>query len=179
MSSDSSAQRYAIALFDMARDAKKVDVIMRDATNFSEVLSKSKELKMALSHPNIQRADRRKILNEVLKDAGYDPIFSNFLRVVADRGRILIYPRIVAELEVLSDASIGRVRASVYVAQPMKPAQKAQLKAKIESQIGHEVILQEKIEASIIGGFRLELQGRVFDNSIRRHLERLRDEMHI
>ena len=179
MSSESSAQRYATALFEMARDAQKVNIIMQNASDFLSILSRSKELKTALSHPNIQRADRKRIIDGVLKNAGYDPMFSNFLRVVVERGRIVIYPRIVSELEVLSDTSSGRVRANVYVAQSMTASQKAQLKARVESQIGHEVVLQEHIEASIIGGFRLELQGRVFDNSIRRHLERLRDEMHV
>ncbi len=179
MSSDTAAQRYAIALFEMARDAKKESIILSNAANFFEVISSSSELKIALSHPNIQRADRKKILDAVLVNANYDPMFANFLRVLSDRGRILIYPRIVSELEVLSDTALGRVRASVYVAQSLTAAQRVQLKAKIESQIGHEVVLQEHIEPSIIGGFRLELQGRVFDNSIRRHLERLREEMKV
>ncbi len=179
MSSDSAAQRYAIALYEMARDAKLDAVIYRNAQDFMQMLDSATDLKTALSHPNIKRADRKKILDAVLQDAQYETIFANFLRVLADKGKILLYHRIVAEYEVLRDHADGRVRASVYVANPMNPDQKQQLKSKIESQLHHEVALKEIIEPSIIAGFRLEIQGRVYDNSIRRHLERLRSDMHI
>ena len=40
MSLESSAQRYAIALFEMARDGKKENVILSQARQFSELLKK-------------------------------------------------------------------------------------------------------------------------------------------
>ena len=179
MSLESSAQRYAIALFEMARDGKKENEILSQARQFSELLKKSSDLRIALTHPNIQKADRKSILEGILARSDYDTMFANFLRVLVERGRAQLFSRIVSEYEVLLDAASGRVRATVYVANSLSAGQRSQLKAKIESQIGHEVVLQESLEPSIIGGFRLELQGRVYDSSIRRHLERLREEMHI
>lgn len=179
MSSDSSAQRYATALFEMARDAKLDAVIYNNAKSFLNLWESASDLRMSLSHPNIKRADRKKILDVILASAGYNKIFENFLRLLSDRGRVMLMPRIVAAYEVLRDNADGRIRASVFVAQPMNSLQKQQLKSKLETQLNHEVVLKEVIEPSIIGGFRLEIQGRVYDNSIRRHLERLSADMHI
>lgn len=179
MSSDSSAKRYAVALFEMARDANRDSSIYQNACDFSGVLERSSDLKIALSHPNIQKADRKKIMSEVLASSGYDHLFCNFLKVLADRSKIALFPKILAEYEALRDKASGRIRAQVYVAQNISAAQKQTLKTKIEGQLGHEVVLQERIEPSIIGGFRLEINGRVYDNSIRRHLERLSEEMHV
>ena len=179
MSTESSAQRYAIAQFEMARDGEKEQSIFESAQSFLKIYEGSSDLRIAFSHPNIQKSDRRRIVEGILERSGYDVMFSNFIRVLVERGRAHLYPRIVSEYEVLMDAACGRIRAQVYVASSLQASQRAQLKSKIESQLKHEVVLQEHIEPSIIGGFRLELQGRVYDNSIRRHLERLREEMHI
>lgn len=179
MSSESSAQRYAVALFDMARDAGQENQILDEARQFLHVYTSSSDLRLALSHPNIQKSDRKQILESILSRSAYNIKFSNFLRVLVSRGRAQLYPKIVSAYEVLLDAASGRIRATVYVASPLQASQRIQLKSRIESQIGREVVLLEKLEPSIIGGFRLEIQGRVYDNSIRRHLERLREEMHI
>ena len=40
-----------------------------------------------------------------------------------------------------------------------------------------EVLLEERIDTSLIGGLRLEIDGRVFDGSVKRHLERMRESM--
>ena len=178
MGQESSAQRYAQALFDMARDAGAEARIFENAGDFLRVFEGSPELRTALSHPNIQREDRLRVLDAVLAGSGYDRMFANFLRVLVGRGRFLLYAKIVHSYGIMRDDAAGRIRAQVYAAQPLSASQRAALKAKVESQLGHEIVLQERLEPSILGGFRLEVGGRVYDSSIRRHLERLRDSLH-
>ena len=56
----------------------------------------------------------------------------------------------------------------------MSAEQKTKLRAKAAQKLGHEVLLEERIDPSVIGGLRLEIDGRVYDSSVRRHLERLK-----
>ena len=177
MSSDGAAQRYAEALFGIGTSSGKVAVFQRNAEDFMRLLNGSKDLLLALSHPNIRRVQRKAVIDEILSKCTYDRDFSNFVRLVVERGRIAYFSKIVSCFTDLCDASDGRIRGCVYVASPLNASQLERIRAKIQSKLGREVILKECIEADVIGGFRVEIDGRVYDSSVKRHLDRLRESM--
>ena len=145
----------------------------------SEIVEKinTKDLVLALSHPNIRRNQRKAIIDQVLSKCAYEKDFSNFVRLVVERGRISYFPKIVSCFTELRDETDGRVRGVVYVASALTASQRERLRAKIQSKLGREVVLEERIEPEVIGGFRVEIDGHVYDSSVQRHLERLRESM--
>lgn len=177
MSNDSVASRYAQALLSLALEAQKLDVVQANAKNFLDVLETSKDLSIALSHPNVQLAQRRAIINAVLEKSDYDRLFINFTKLLVDRGRIQIFAKIYESILSQRDVAEGRVRALLISAQPVTEKQRQALKLKIETQMKCEVVFVEQIDPSIIGGVRLVIGDRVYDNSIRRHLQRLAEDI--
>ncbi|MBR4985013.1 MAG: ATP synthase F1 subunit delta [Proteobacteria bacterium] len=177
MSSNTTAQKYAEALFGIGKSSGKLAVFQANAEDFSKILENAKDLKTALSHPNIRRVQRKAILDGILSGCSYDPVFANFLRLVVDRGRIQYFSKIVASFAKLRDEADGRVRGVVYVAAPMNASQRERLRQKVQQSLGKEVVIEERIDPDIIGGLRLEVDGRVYDSSLQRHLERMREAM--
>ena len=51
------------------------------------------------------------------------------------------------------------------------------LKAKVREKLGSEVVFESRIDESLIGGLRVEVNGRVYDSSVRHHLEKMRESM--
>ena len=174
MSSDTTAHKYAEALFGIGRDRGKLGVFQANAEDFLRILEGSRDLMTSLSHPNIRKAQRKAILDGVLSQCSYDLDFGNFLRLVVERGRIAYYPKMVSSFTGLRDEADGRLRGTVYSATPLSPSQRERLRARAQEKLGREVVLEERIDPSIIGGLSLEIDGRVYDGSVRRHLERLR-----
>jgi len=176
--SDSSAHSYALALYELACEAHKATAIQSNIENFLDLLHRSPDLGIALSHPSILRPQRRNIIGPVLAKCGYDDLSARFIKLVVDRGRIPLFARIVEAYRAIGDKAAGRKLGIVYVAHPLNEAQLQRLKEKIRTQAGTDVVLEEHIDPTIIGGFCLELDGRAYDSSIRRHLERLGEKMH-
>lgn len=177
MNLDATARKYAEALFGIGQSRGKLLVFQSNSEDFLKILKQSKDLMTSLSHPNIRKKQRMAIVEGVLSHCTYDHDFSNFVRLVVQRGRIACFPKIVASFTGLRDEADGRLRGVVYVASPMSADQKAKLRAKAALKLGHEVILEERIDPSVIGGLRLEIDGRVYDSSVRRHLERLKESI--
>ena len=75
----------------------------------------------------------------------------------------------------LRDAAEGRLRGFVYVAQALTPSQKTRLTTKVCQVMGCEVLLSERIDPSLLGGMRVELDGKVYDSTVRRELEKMRE----
>lgn len=177
MSSDSVARHYAEAIFGIGKAKHRLSLFQSNAEDFGKLLNQSKDLSLSLSHPNLSRGQRRGILDAVLLQSDYDPLFKNFLRVVVERGRIGLFKKILSEFIVLRDAFEGRLRGKVYSAVVLSPAQRAALLAKVQSKLSCEVILEEYVDASVIGGLRIEINGRVYDDTVRHQLEMLQDRI--
>lgn len=177
MSSDGTARRYAEALFEIGKSSGKLIVFQQNAEEFVRLLDSSKDLMLSLSHPNIRRVQRKAIIDQVLAKCSYDIVFSNFVRLVVERGRISYFSKILSAYTGLRDESDGRLRGVVVVASSLSPDQRNRLRAKVQKKFGRDIVLEERIDANVIGGFRLEIDGRVYDSSVQRHLERLRESM--
>lgn len=177
MSTDVTAERYAEAIFEIGKSAGKLDIFQSNAEDFLGILKDSKELYTALTHPNIERAQRRRIIDEVLQHCRYDRVYSNFLRLVAERGRMSHYSNIVRSMSEFRDRAAGRLRGIVYSAQPLSSEQCKRLRAKVGQVLGREVVLNERLDASLIGGLRVEIDGKVYDSSVRRELEKMQERM--
>ena len=77
----------------------------------------------------------------------------------------------------LADAQSGRVRAKVTTAMPLSDGLKESVRQALSASVGKEVIITERIDASILGGVIAEVEGRVFDGSVRSRLDALRQEL--
>lgn len=174
MSSDSTAQKYAEALYGIGKSSGKLAVFQANAEDFLKIFEGSRDLMTSLSHPNIRKSQRKAIVDEILRQCDYDAVFGNFLRLVVERGRMAYYPKMVSHFRTLRDEADGRLRGVVYVASPLTPAQRDKLRARAQEKLGHEVILEERIDPALIGGLKLEIDGRVYDGTVQRYLERLR-----
>jgi len=177
VNADSTAQRYAEALFGIGQSSGKLAVFQQNAEDFLGVLKSSKDLMTSLSHPNIRREQRKAIINQVLAGSPYDHVFANFVRLVVERGRIMYYPRIVSSFVGLRDNADGRLRGVVFSATPLSDVQMAHLKSKVQAKLQHEVVFEARIDESLIGGLRVEVNGRVFDSSVKHYLEQMRESM--
>jgi len=80
---------------------------------------------------------------------------------------------IASELEARGQLAVGRVTSANALSNELETALKSQIKdaAKVKA-----VLLDSKIDKSVIGGLRVETSARVWDNTLSRKLNRLREE---
>ncbi len=69
------------------------------------------------------------------------------------------------------------MRARVLSAQPLSEENRARIDEIFERQTGKRVIAETAVVPDLLGGAVVELQGRVFDGSLRTRLERLRQAL--
>ncbi|MGI5829668.1 MAG: ATP synthase F1 subunit delta [Bradymonadia bacterium] len=174
---DTVASRYAIALFGIAQGKKKEQKFLDNVNDFATLLKSSRDLMLVLTHPNVKRADKQAILTWIIGKSQYDSLFQNFIRLLTDRSKISLVPRIAIRYSAILDESQGRERATVVSAQALTPSQRAALKSRLSEQRDCDVVLNERVDENVLGGIRVEIGGRVFDATIKRHLERLREQL--
>jgi F-type H+-transporting ATPase subunit delta len=168
------AGRYASALFELADNAKSLDQVAQDLTDFRKMANESPELSRLLASPVIGRDAQGKALLAVLDAAGIKGLTRSFVGTVAANGRarelVAMASAFLAELA----SRRGETTASVTSAVPLSPQQLEQLANALRSVLGtSKVSVDARVEPDILGGLVVKVGSRLFDSSIRSKLQRL------
>jgi F-type H+-transporting ATPase subunit delta len=101
----------------------------------------------------------------------------NFLRVLAENGRLGLLPEIRAQFEALKDEREGVLEAEVHSAFELSEAQVADLVQRLEKKTGRKVRTKVQVDKELIAGVRVVLGDKVIDGSARGQLAALENAL--
>ncbi len=168
------AHRYAEGLMEMAVEQKNVDAIAEDLEKLRQMISESRELLLFLKSPVIDKARKQAIFRSLF-EGKLDPATVRLLDVLAEKGRENILQDIIVQFFALQDERQGVVPVEVKTATAFLPDQTSTLQKKLESVTKKKVRIAFSLDKQLKGGFVARVGDTVFDGSIKRQLELLRE----
>lgn len=169
--------RYATALFELARDEKSVDAVKADLDRFEALLTESPELKRLVRSPVFSAETQLKALTAVLEKSGISGVAANFLKVLTANRRLFAVSDVIRAFGALVAKFKGEATADVTVAERLTDKHLDALKTALKSVTGKDVVLNMKVDPSIIGGLVVKLGSRMVDSSLRTKLNSIKHAM--
>jgi F-type H+-transporting ATPase subunit delta len=169
--------RYATALFELARDARALDVVDADLATFGAAAASSPELASVMSSPRLSRSDAGKVIASVAGTLGLNVLSTKFLGTLAGNRRLAAFDGIRSAFAILMAAHRGESTASVTSAHPLSGDQLAALKAKLKAGLAREVAIQTRVDPAILGGLIVKIGSRLIDSSLKTKLDALAHQM--
>jgi F-type H+-transporting ATPase subunit delta len=173
----SLAGRYASALFDLARDQRKIDAVGRSLDALSSALVDSKEFAELVASPLVSREEAGKAFAALAPKLGIDAFTANFLGVLANNGRKNELRNVIRAFNRLAADHRGETTAEVITAHPLSDDQIDALMAQLRARAGSDVNIDAAIDPTILGGIVVKLGSQRIDASIRTKLNRLAQAM--
>ncbi len=164
--------RYAQALFDTAVENGRVLPALSDARFVRQVFVDNPELMKFLKSPETMTEEKIH-LNERVFDGQIGEPMLGFLHVVIRKGRIENLVEMLDQFEEMVQDEQNRVVASVTSAKELTAEERSRLLDTLTRSTQKEVILDTKIDPSLIGGLVVRVKDKVYDNSIRSSLTQL------
>ncbi|MGE5183198.1 MAG: ATP synthase F1 subunit delta, partial [Acidobacteriota bacterium] len=152
MVTGSLARRYAKAILEIGQEHKTTDKIAADLRSLAKAMHDSTELVTSLTNPAIRRADRRKVIDELLSRIGAHQLTKNTVHLLLDGERLASLPDISRALDQMIEAQSGRVSAEVVSAKPLDVAQLSQIQTALEKLSGKKVTVQKREDPELLGG---------------------------
>ncbi len=171
------AGRYAIALFDLARETNAIDAVTADLERFDALVAESADLARLVRSPVFSAAEQLQALSAVLDRAGIGGLAAQFLKLVTANRRLFAARDMVRGYRELVAVHKGEATAEVTVAEALKDEHLAALKSALKTVSGKDVDLDIKIDPAIIGGLVVKLGSRMVDSSLRTKLNAIRHAM--
>ena len=176
MVSDELISGYAQALFRVVKAEGELDRVEDELFRFGKVLESNHELKQVLADQGIDKAQRNKVLDELLADK-VSPHTLGLLSFVVEQGRARYLPEILGELTRLAAEARNSVVAEVRSAVPLDDKQQEQLAAALSKATGKSVEVKVVVDPSVIGGIVATVGDTVIDGSIKKKLTELRSQV--
>jgi F-type H+-transporting ATPase subunit delta len=169
------ARRYAQALLELGVAENKLDAIVEEIAAAAGAWDSSPDFRNAIENPLVAHEAKKAVIGEMADRVGASVTTRNTLLLLVDRRRMKTLPYLARTLRELADASKGVLRAEVTTAAPLSDEYYAKLQARLEKMTGKRVVVDRRIDASLIGGVVARIGDRIFDGSLQTRLQSLRD----
>jgi len=143
--------------------------------DFVAAAAESPELRAVLRNPQLESSAKAEILADLA--GGDEPLFTNFLLVVAEKGRAGELETIAKEFEQLMAREERRLTVELTTARELSDAEAKAILKQIEDAAGRKVEATQKVDPDLVGGIVLQAGSLRVDASVRGRLERLRNEL--
>jgi F-type H+-transporting ATPase subunit delta len=166
---------YARALYDAAKERGDVEETRQELSDFVAAVRDVPELRAILRNPQIDPRAKAAAIEAIT--GGVHDVVRNFLKLLAEKGRIAVVEEIERELDRLVAKEQGQISVELTTAQELTDEEAREIVDQIAKASGRPVEATRKVDPSLIGGIVLQAGSFRIDASVRGRLNRLRQEL--
>ncbi|MGB9627530.1 MAG: ATP synthase F1 subunit delta [Thermodesulfobacteriota bacterium] len=169
-----SGKRYAQAAFELALERNELEQ-WQEALEKILKISTDEEVMALLESPRLPFETKKELLLRRLGEI--HPLAMNLTLLLIHKGMLRLMEDIYHQYLALLDAHRGVERARVFTAIPLGPEEKDSISMGLGKLMERKVIIEDKVDPSIIGGFIARVGDLLIDGSIRQRLESLKKSL--
>ncbi|XP_055942507.1 ATP synthase subunit O, mitochondrial-like [Argiope bruennichi] len=160
--------RYATALYSAAMKEKKIDAVEKDIKDLKDLLSKDRKFAEFVMNPLLKINIKIDALKKMLLKKNYSPLTLNLLVAMAENGRLKALMSVLDCFNGIMSNIRGEIACQIVTAKPLDAPTLAEFEKTLKSFVkkNEKVLLQTKVDPSIIGGAIVTIGDKYVDMSI-------------
>ena len=172
---ESVSSRYGLALFSLAVDENKVLSWQEEVKELSSILKENADFVMILGSSFLPIEKRQEILGKSL--VGVDKNILALILVVMENNRTNDLLEIFESFNSLCNEYRGVSEGLIYSTLKLDKKVINQIEEKISKIEKHKVELKNVIDPTLIGGVKVVINDRIYDGSIKHHIEVMKSDL--
>ncbi|MBF0504490.1 MAG: ATP synthase F1 subunit delta [Candidatus Omnitrophica bacterium] len=164
-----SAHRYAQALFDLSREENNLQPVQDALIHMGSLILDLEDFQLFLKNPLLSVEERGGILKALFEGKVPDLVL-RFLLFITYKNRLSILQEIIEAFDVLYLSGTHQLRALIQTAFPVNDEDKIFISRCLQDTFGQHMIPRWDMDPSLVGGFRIYAQGRVYDYGFKSQL---------
>jgi F-type H+-transporting ATPase subunit delta len=176
MSEYQIAKRYAKAALQSAEEKKLTQAFITDFQFLEECVKSSKDLLTLFKNPIVSKNKKLSITDALFKGSIHTETLG-FISFLINKDRISILPNIINAFFDLKNEQYGIIKAELLSFHPLEKIQTELIKKNLEDYTKKKIELEPKIDKEIMGGLVVKIGDTVFDGSLKRRLELLKEHL--
>ena len=173
MSQTTVAKRYAQAIFELASKQNILTEVSADFQELKKVIASNEEFMALLNAPKISSDRKKELIAQIL--TGAQPIVVNMIQFLIEKKRLNELSAVADQYQALAAAAQGTADAKVFSTRELTAGERAEISVAFGKLVGKEQLnITNIIDASLIGGVRVQIGNYIFDSTVASKLEDLK-----
>jgi len=164
-----TANRYSKALFELAQEQNSLEAIQTTLTDIRNLIINLADFRNFLSNPLLSYEERCSVL-KALFEGRIPDIAYRFLLFITYKGRLDILKDMAESFDSMYLSHTHQMRVYVKTALPINDEDKASIAQHLQNKFHQQMITRWVLDPSLVGGFRIFAQGKLYDYSFKNQL---------
>ena len=164
---------YGESLYELAKEENLTKLIGDQLAVLQLSFRQEPDFIRLLSSPNLTKTERCQILDDSFRGK-IEPYLLNFLKILTEKGYMRHFPDCVLTYRELYNRDNGILPVTAVTAVPMTEKQEKALTMKLQQITGKRIELVSKLDPNVLGGMRLDYDGKRVDDTVSHRLDAVR-----
>lgn len=178
-SSLQAAERYAMALFQIARLTHSDEEVEAELEHFSAALKSDASLEKFFLNPQVTDEDKRKVLLKIYQERKseiYEQLL-NFYSILFEKNRFDLIHDIAVSFKRIADEAQGQGTADITSARALSGSAEKEITVLLEKLAGYKIRVNKIVDPALVGGVVVKIKNKVLDGSIKHKIDNLKKEL--
>ena len=172
-----SAERYSLALFELAEESNLLIEIEDQALSLLNLINQSDGFCNFVKDPTINQEDLLKAINTIVENNKLNTLFKNFLNFLIKKRRFFFIERILKSFIETCSRKRGELKAELRSAKNLSSDEITKITELLTKNFNSKIRLNYKYDESLIGGLVIQVGSTMIDNSIKNKLQQIENTM--
>ena len=175
--SDTSANRYSLALYELAKDSNSLVNLEINAKAFLNLISNNKDFKTFIKDPTLKREVLTSVINKISDNFKLEILFKNFVNFLVLKRRFFYLEQILKTFIEICSEKRGEIKAEIKSAKELSSDEINKITEDLTKNFSSKMKLNYKHDKSLIGGLIVKIGSTMIDTSIKNKLQQIENKM--
>lgn len=171
-----AAKAYGGALYSLACEKGCTDEVLAGVELAAELFANNPRYLSLMKNPSVSTREHLALLDEAFRGSIHSYAL-NFVKILCEKYALELLGSCIDEYRALLYKDRGILPVTAYSAVPLSESQQDALTRRLGDTTGKTIILECRIDTSLIGGIKLCYDGQQLDGSIAGRLASLRQAL--
>ena len=175
--SDTSANRYSLALYELASESNLLVQIEKNSLAMLNLISKSKDFNDLIKDPTLSSEILMEIIKKISENFKLETLFKNFLSFLISKRRFFYIEKILSSFNEICSKKRGELKAEIKSAKELTQNEIDMITDELSNNFKSKIKLNYKLDKSLIGGLVVQVGSTMIDTSIKNKLQQIESKM--
>lgn len=172
-----SVERYANALFQLAKEAKVLETVSSELTKLRNLMEQDINMMSVVQNPSISKNRKINFFNLLSEKIEMSKLTNNFIGVIVKKNRVKYLLEIINSFDDLLSNLKGKKNATITSAKDLSEKEIKDIKSHLKDKFNSDFNIKIIVDKSLIGGLKIQVGSQMIDSSIKNQLQLLKEKM--
>jgi F-type H+-transporting ATPase subunit delta len=175
--SETSANRYSLALYELAIESKELDVIEDHSSSIINLIVVNEDFRSLIKDPTNKKEDQLNVLKKISDQYKVNKLLTNFLGFLISKRRFFYVDKILKSFIETCSIKRGELKAELISAKKLNENEVNDIKEELTKNFNSKIKLNYTHDTSLIGGLIVQVGSTMVDTSIKNKLQQIENRM--